>query len=192
MVIVYYYISGSGSGLISILQPLLLLPTSSYYFCVSPPRQYVNYLTTTVYFRKYLIVLLIKFRSITYLALRPLGAGVICAWISSSSSGSIAASSSPSLIFCRLFSRARHLRSAPSVTASARALHFCLSAATTASFCKCSRVVNSPIPRSAPPVSSNLLPFNSPNSSSSRLGNDVNACPRCFLLFATVPRNLSV
>jgi hypothetical protein len=73
---IYICISGSGSGLISILQPLLLLP-SSYYLCVSPPRQYVNYLTTTVYFRKYLIVLLIKFRSITYLALRPLGAGVI-------------------------------------------------------------------------------------------------------------------
>ena len=42
--IMYIY---SGSGLISILRPLLL--PSRYYLCVSLPRQYINYLTTTIY-----------------------------------------------------------------------------------------------------------------------------------------------
>ena len=134
--------------MISILLQPLLLP-SRYYLCVSLPRQYINYLTTTIYATGISNNLSnIFFTSVTYLALRPLGAGVICAWISPSSSGSISASSSPSLIFCRLFSRASHRRSAPSATASANILHFCRSAATTVSFCRCSRVVNSPIPRS--------------------------------------------
>ena len=46
MLIIYYIIvdsSGSGSGLISILLH------SRYYLCVSLPRQYINYLTTTIY-----------------------------------------------------------------------------------------------------------------------------------------------
>jgi len=49
MIIIYHIIvdsSGSGSGLISILRPLLL--PSRYYLCVSLPRQYINYLTTTI------------------------------------------------------------------------------------------------------------------------------------------------
>jgi hypothetical protein len=190
MIIIYHIIvdsSGSGSGLISILRPLLL--PSRYYLCVSLPRQYINYLTTTIYATGISNnPSNIFFTSVTYLALRPLGAGVICAWISPSSSGSISASSSPSLIFCRLFSLASHRQSAPSVTASANIP----TSPTTVSFCTCFCVVNSPIPRSAPHVSSNLLPFKRPNSSASRLGKDVNACPRCFRLGATVPWNLSV